>query len=206
MSKLQPLAALCSVEESEDRPEKTEEPPKGPLNCGNSWSWSGESNPGPPPYHGGALPTELLQRRMDDSNALAPQLRTPDTTGVGHSQTVERVRHFHGLRRMTVFSSRGRTGRTMQGHVVEVAVEGSTDGRQIGFGVGHDPRELLLGGRVLQQRRRRHEQHQQYGRRDGSGRGWLEHGGADVTRRHRWGLRRLSGRRLLERDVDQHRR
>ena len=25
-------------------------------------SWSGESNPGPPPYHGGALPTELLQR------------------------------------------------------------------------------------------------------------------------------------------------
>ena len=42
-----------------------------PVTYGNTWSWSGESNPGPPPYHGGALPTELLQRRMDDSNRAA---------------------------------------------------------------------------------------------------------------------------------------
>ena len=37
-------------------------------------SRSGESNPGPPPYHGGALPTELL-RRLEDDNNVAPRTR-----------------------------------------------------------------------------------------------------------------------------------
>ena len=32
------------------------------LTCGFVSSWRWESNPRPPPYHGGALPTELLQR------------------------------------------------------------------------------------------------------------------------------------------------
>jgi uncharacterized membrane protein (UPF0127 family) len=35
-----------------------------------SWRW--ESNPRPPPYHGGALPTELLQRGGHDTGGSAP--------------------------------------------------------------------------------------------------------------------------------------
>ncbi len=35
--------------------------PPGRTAWSEHWSRSGESNPGQPPYHGGALPTELLR-------------------------------------------------------------------------------------------------------------------------------------------------
>jgi hypothetical protein len=46
----------------QERPTRPPSPGRRPWASTVLSSRSGESNPGPPPYHGGALPTELLRR------------------------------------------------------------------------------------------------------------------------------------------------
>src|SRR5256714_12310634 len=52
-----------------------------------SWRW--ESNPRPPPYHGGALPTELLQRDVPGTWPGIPQARRSYGVGVYRRQLFE---------------------------------------------------------------------------------------------------------------------
>ena len=50
------------------------------LGCAGFWrSRRGDSNPGPPPYHGGALPAELRRRAACNATAAGPDEQTGST-------------------------------------------------------------------------------------------------------------------------------
>ena len=123
------------------------------MTSGNPWSWSGESNPGPPPYHGGALPLSYSSGGwMIATPTRGPGSRLRGLTAMRRlSLSCSRRRRSPRAAPIIVPTARRRTHHVLGGGVLTVRIADEPDERARGLmGVKHLPADegmaFLYGG------------------------------------------------------------